>query len=607
MLLPISLSHDALFSPPPPVALPSVTLSPPLVPLRTLANVTGHMEQQLWHSTLDAMERQRDADLPSLRRIRDWISSGVTLDLVTPPPPIFHENTYSVIQHADIVRTRIREYIEFEAITPLPDDHPLPFGIQPLHVIIKTGRKPRLVIDLSRNLNDNLEYRYFSYSSVREAAELSTPLCWYSKLDLSNCFLSFPLHASSLPHFIFRFDGGLYQFTRMPFGLSSAPRICTELLSVVAFELQRQGIDRQVRYLDDFLFIDADYDLGQQTLFTAQQTISAFGLVVNPDKTEGPAQRLAFLGILLDSVAQTLSCTPERVSELQSLLRRASSGTKIKLTALATLIGKLQFAAQVLPGARPFTRRMIDLKLQRTAVVDHLHPSSANPRRHHFALQQASVRLNSGFRADVRFWLAHLSLWNGSQRWRSAQSAPFTFASDASLEGFGFYLESTPPSAVTAQWPDALLVGSGFKGVYSPEDATLHSSSSTMTWCELFAVYAALVTYRSVLRDSCVLFHVDNLTDVHILNRQATRSRRLAGLLREIYSISVDYNISITAKHRPGVDNILADFLSRPSYHHCSDIITAWHSLPASHHFSHHLLSVSVVHSRDFGGRAVRR
>lgn len=166
--------------------------------------------------------------------------------------------------------------------------------------------------------------------------------------------------------------------------------------------------------------------------------------------------------------------------------------------------------------------------------------------------------------------------------------------------------------------------------MYSPEDAALHTSSSQMTWCELFAVYAALATYCSVLRNSCVVFYVDNKTDVVILNRQRTRSRRLAGLLRGIYTISVNYNISIDAQWRPGVDNVLADFLSRPSLQHSahsgsvlavragspiaahasslspSEIIAAWHTFPASRDFSHPLLSVSTVFSRQFGGRAIR-
>ena len=47
------------------------------------------------------------------------------------------------------MRLRIQEYIAFGAIVQLLDDHPRPFGVQPLHVIIKEGKKPRLVIDLS--------------------------------------------------------------------------------------------------------------------------------------------------------------------------------------------------------------------------------------------------------------------------------------------------------------------------------------------------------------------------------------------------------------------------------------------------------------------------
>jgi hypothetical protein len=53
--------------------------------------------------------------------------------------------------------------------------------------------------------------------------EASHPGCWYGKLDLSNCFLSFPLHPSVRRYFCFRFDGRLYQFTHMRLG--STPRL----------------------------------------------------------------------------------------------------------------------------------------------------------------------------------------------------------------------------------------------------------------------------------------------------------------------------------------------------------------------------------------------
>ena len=76
--------------------------------------------------------------------------------------------------------------------------------------------------------------------------------------DLSNCYFSFFLHPSAVEHFAFTFDGNYYalKFTRMPFGLTSAPYICTELLGVVAFTLRQLNIVL-VRYLDDFLLISS--------------------------------------------------------------------------------------------------------------------------------------------------------------------------------------------------------------------------------------------------------------------------------------------------------------------------------------------------------------
>ena len=314
-------------------------------------------------------------------------------DILTPPANFIYSNTPTVDAHADVVRQRIREYSAFGAITRLEADHPTPFGIQPLHVILKPGRKPRLVIDLSRNLNQHLAYEYFTYSTVRDAMEQSTPNCWYSKLDLTNCFLSFPLHSSALPHFIFRFEDELYQFTRVPFGLSSAPRICTELLAVVAYAMGLDGVDALVRYLDDFLFIDGEECANHASLATALRLFDTFGLVVNPEKTEGPAQRITFLGVLFDSTTQTVACTPERVAELLTLLREAVSQRQPQVTALQTLIGKLQFATQVLPGFRPFTLRLQAVLNARLAAIEH---GRGTERRHHFQRASAHVRVDSG-------------------------------------------------------------------------------------------------------------------------------------------------------------------------------------------------------------------
>ena len=218
-----------------PILIP-LSLTPHL-PLRTLAAVTSTGPQRLWHATLDATTELPDARPAQLALLREWITTGVTLHFVSDPLPIDHDNTFAVCENAAAVRQRIDEYIVFEASTPLPADHPCPYSLQ-LHV------------NLSRNLNEPLEYEYFSYASVLDAVKRSFPGCWYGKLDLFNCFLSFPLHLFVFVHFIFRFEGRLYQFQRMPFGLSVAPRIRTLLLSAIAHGLWQTDVDLATRCLE---------------------------------------------------------------------------------------------------------------------------------------------------------------------------------------------------------------------------------------------------------------------------------------------------------------------------------------------------------------------
>ena len=96
-----------------------------------------------------------------------------------------------------------------------------------------------------------------------------------------------------------------------------------------------------------------------------------------------------------------------------------------------------------------------------------------------------------------------------------------------------------------------------------------------MTWCEPSAVYAALSSQpgspRRQLRAVPLGQH-----DLRIRPAPAGyQDPPPAGLLRAIYAIAVESNISIDAVHRSGERITLADFLSRPELHD-SDVTAAW-------------------------------
>jgi hypothetical protein len=376
-------------------------------------------------------------------------------------------------------------------------------------------------------------------------------------------------------YFVFQFDGKYYQFTRSPFGLSTAPRVCTLLLSVIQFVLEQKGLTL-VRYLDDFLIISSSFQIASEHLSIAIQVFQDFGLVVNTKKTEGPAQQIQFLGVIIDSINCTLSISPERIDEMNQLLHYhislpASAAVKVK--DIMSFTGKLSFVSQVLPSARPFMRRLLDaIKGKR---------------------KQQRCRVPNEFKLDCAIWLQRIHQWNGLISWTIHTQQPFVIISDASISGFGFYLQSFPDSVSVDQLPSSLQPGHAVSGTWHSNMSHLLTNRS-IAYLELFSVVYALTMLAPVLHNHSVLILTDNLSNVPVINKQRTRSTAIIGLLRSMAELSATHVFSCSARHISGESNILADFLSRPQLHQHSHVST-WQSLNPSLSLSLPLTHVTIV------------
>ena len=526
---------------------------------------TVHQCTEKWLSAIKCMRTSVACKLSvhELDELESHILHGVSVPVESEPEQIHYKNTTTVYEHHSAVAERISEYISIGAVRKLPSSEPIPSLVQPLHVIIKPNKKPRLVIDLSRNLNELLPHVAFQYTSIKDAVRLSKHQCFYSKLDISNCFLSFPLNPNCYKYFTFCFDNQYYQFVRLPFGLSSAPRICTLLLSVIQFVLEQKGLSL-VRYLDDFLFISPSREQSAADLSIAINVLQEYGLIVNQQKTEGPAQQIQFLGIQLDSVNQILSVSDERVNEMILLLNQHIStpvSAPVLVKDIMSFVGKLSFVSQILIAARPFMRRLLDaIKGKR---------------------KQSRCRLPNAFKLDCAVWLQRIHRWNGLIPWSIHTQQPFVIVSDASTHGFGFYLQSYPSSVSIDLIPQKLLPGSGISGNWHPSMSDMLTHRS-IAYLELFSVVFALTLLAPALSNHSVLILTDNESNVPIVNKQRTKSTSIINLLRSLAELSATYVFSCSARHISGVSNVLADFLSRPALH-MHDHINQWSKHELSH------------------------
>jgi hypothetical protein len=467
------------------------------------------------------------------------LHGGIRLDFLEAPSTKVLQNSNTVRNHLSVATERIKYYESIDAIKRLAH---VPKLLQPLHMVLKPGKKPRLVLDCSRNLNDVLRHKHFKYQSLQDAVDLSTPGCYYGKHDISDCFLSFPVHADHQHYLAFELEDKYYKFTRLPFGLKSAPRICEQLMSIVSFVLNEHGIDH-VRYVDDFFYIHKCHLQLAKNMRKAESIFAAFGLLLGADKTVEAAQVATFVGVGFDSVDQILFCTEERTAELLSLIDAISACGWIKVKQAQSLTGKFSFAAHCIPGARPFFRRIIDATRE--------------------ARGKQTVLIDVHFLADLYMWRTFLTSWNRRGKWVS--TAPAQIDHDSSKSGFGFSLMSLPPGFDPSSMPAMLLPGTGFSGRFSEQH--LPMALRDIQWGELFAIVFAFCIYAPFLRNLSVILKTDNLADVSIVNRQSTKSPELLVLLRALYWSAAVYNINIRAEHIAGILNTFPDYLSRPNLH----------------------------------------
>ena len=100
--------------------------------------------------------------------------------------------------------------------------------------------------------------------TVADLQRLGDFMC---KLDLKDAYFTIPLHARSQKFTRFQFKGKTYQFTCLPFGLTSAPRIFTKVLKPLAGILRKMCI-RIIIYLDDMLIMKSTFKGAWEDILT---------------------------------------------------------------------------------------------------------------------------------------------------------------------------------------------------------------------------------------------------------------------------------------------------------------------------------------------------
>ena len=198
----------------------------------------------------------------------------------------------------------------------------------------------RPIINL-KSLNAYLMTPHFKMEGIQSLKDTLVTGDFMAKLDLKNAYLSVPMSKQTYRYLRFAWEGKVFEFSSLPFGLAPAPIVFTKLLKPAAAFLRRHGIWIHI-YLDDMLLMAPSASQMQCHVVIASEVLTRLGFVLNLKKCETePTQLIEFLGFTVNSESMTLSLPDSKVSKIRKECHYLLNQAEVSARQLAKLIGLL--------------------------------------------------------------------------------------------------------------------------------------------------------------------------------------------------------------------------------------------------------------------------
>ena len=159
----------------------------------------------------------------------------------------------------------------------------------------------------------------------------------FTKIDLSHAYLQMMLDDESKKFMVINTHKGLYQYTRMPFGISSAPAIFQRVMDTIL-----QGLSNVLCYLDDILITGATDQEHICNLEEVLKRLQCHGIKVQNSKCTFLANSVEYLGHIIDH--KGLHTSPQKVAAIQDAPAPSNQQQ------LRSLLGLLHYYGKFIPN-----------------------------------------------------------------------------------------------------------------------------------------------------------------------------------------------------------------------------------------------------------------
>ena len=343
---------------------------------------------------------------------------------------------------------------------------------------------------------------------------------------MRDAYFHIPVHPQSRRYLRFTFNGQVYQFRAMCFGLSTAPQVFTRVVAPISGIMHLAGF-RILLYLDDWLILAKSREEMERAITFILKLVEELGILVNLSKSVlVPRQSITYLGMDIDSLSFWVSPNQKRWARAWSMFKECSALELMPLRSWQRMLGHMADLERFVPGAR-LRMRPFQFFIRR-ALCGGSHQLDV------------MIPFPSELRAGLAWWLEEGKLGKGVSL--EQVSPDVQMFSDASRKSWGATLGHLQ---VTGSWSEA-------------------ESREHINVLELRAIFYALKRLEQSVKGKKVAIFSDNTTALSYIRKQGgTKSWKLFRLVEELILWAEDKEVILIPKFIEGKKNVLADTLSR--------------------------------------------